>query len=95
MEKPMSEPKTTKTNVYAEKIFLGGTILTMNDERKKVEAIAIADGEILAVGDEAEVMQTADEATEIIDLGGATLMPSFIDAHGHFMNAIQVLSVGN
>jgi predicted amidohydrolase YtcJ len=91
----VTEATTDPIKVSAEKIFHGGPILTMNDERPQVEAIAIAGGRIVAVGDEAEVRETADESTEIIDLGGNTLMPSFIDAHGHLMNAPQVLDWAN
>jgi predicted amidohydrolase YtcJ len=83
------------SNNHAEKIFRGGTILTMDDTRPQVEAVAIANGHILAAGDESEVMATGNEATEIVDLGDNVLMPSFIDAHGHFMNAPQVVKWAN
>ena len=83
------------TNNKADKIFRGGTILTMEDDRPQVEAIAIADGRILAVGDETTVMKTRGDATVIVDLGNNTLMPSFIDAHGHFVNAIQIVKWAN
>lgn len=79
----------------AERIFRGGTILTMDDSRPRVEAVAIGGGRILAVGDEAEVMSTRGEDTEIVELGIRTLMPSFIDAHGHFANAPQIVKWAN
>ena len=40
-------------------------------------------------------MALKGDATKIIDLEGATLMPSFIDAHGHFMNAPQIVKWAN
>lgn len=73
-------------------IFRGGTILTMVDARPRVEAVAIAAGRILAAGTENEVMAAAGEAAEVVDLQGRTLMPSFIDAHGHFANAPQIVT---
>jgi hypothetical protein len=79
----------------AERIFRGGTILTMDDARPRVEAVAIGGGRILAVGDEADVLPTGGADTEIVDLGGHTLMPSFIDAHGHFANAPQIVKWAN
>lgn len=82
-------------NHSAQRIFRGGTILTMDDAHPRVEALAIGDGRILAVGDEAEVMSTRGDDTEIVDLGGHTLMPSFIDAHGHFANAPQIVKWAN
>jgi hypothetical protein len=42
----------------AERIFRGGTILTMDDARPRAQAIAIGSGRILAVGDDADVMVT-------------------------------------
>jgi predicted amidohydrolase YtcJ len=79
----------------AEKIFHGGTIITMDDKNRHVEAVAIAGGRILAAGAEAEVMKLTTDATLVVDLGGRTLMPSFIDSHGHFMNAPQIVKWAN
>lgn len=82
-------------SLQAERIFRGGTILTMDDTRPRVEALAIGSGRILADGDEAAVMATRGDATEIVDLAGHTLMPSFIDAHGHVANAPQIVKWAN
>ncbi len=79
----------------AEKIFRGGNILTMADGKPKVAAVAVAGGRIIAAGDEADVMRLATGTTKLIELKGATLMPSFIDAHGHFMNAPQIVKWAN
>ncbi|MEU0495910.1 amidohydrolase [Mycobacterium sp. NPDC006124] len=82
-------------NNPAERIFHGGTILTMDDARPRVEAVAVAGGRVLAVGTEAEVMATRGEDTTVVDLGGHTLLPAFIDAHGHFANALQIVKWAN
>ncbi|HSG54016.1 MAG TPA: amidohydrolase, partial [Paracoccaceae bacterium] len=37
-----------------------------------------------AVGSNEEIMALVTDRTEIVDLGGRTLLPGFIDAHGHF-----------
>ena len=79
----------------AELIFRNGTILTMIDDRPEVGAVAVRDGKILAAGDKATIMALAVDATRIVDLQGATLTPSFIDAHGHFMNAPQIVKWAN
>lgn len=79
----------------ADTIYRGGTIITMVDGSPAVEAVAVASGRILAAGSEREVMATADDQTRVVDLAGNTLMPSFIDAHGHFMNAPQVVKWAN
>jgi predicted amidohydrolase YtcJ len=79
----------------AEKIFRGGTIITMDEARQQVEAVAVSGGRIVAAGSEVEVMAFRLASTEVVDLGGKTLMPSFIDAHGHFMNAPQIVKWAN
>jgi len=76
-------------------IFRGGPILTMNDACPRVEAVAVAGGRILAAGSDAEVRAAAGQGAEVIELAGRTLMPSFIDAHGHFANALQIVQWAN
>jgi predicted amidohydrolase YtcJ len=79
----------------ADIIYRDGTVLTMVDERREAEAVAIAAGRIVAVGSADEVLATRGDATTVVDLMGRTLMPSFIDPHGHFMNAVQVVKWAN
>ncbi len=75
----------------ADAIYLGGTIVTINDAQPTVEALAVKDGKILAVGTRGEVEATHRGAeTELVDLGGKTLMPSFIDGHSHYYNSLLV-----
>ena len=70
----------------ADVIFTGGDIVTVNDAQPTAEAVAVRDGRIVAVGSEEEVMAWSGEGTELRDLAGHTLVPGFIDAHGHLKN---------
>lgn len=77
----------------ADRIWSGGPILTMNDAAMRAEAVAEKDGRIIAVGSAADVMKTRGAATRMIDLGGRTMLPGFVDAHGHvFGGGLQALS---
>lgn len=67
----------------AEKIYRNGTILTIDESHPAAEAVAVADGKILAVGTEAEVLAYQSADTQMIDLGGKTMAPGFIDCHNH------------
>jgi predicted amidohydrolase YtcJ len=67
----------------ADAIYHGGTIITVNDAANTAEAIAVKDGRILAVGSKVDVLQKKGDATKLIDLGGKTLIPGFIDPHSH------------
>jgi hypothetical protein len=84
---------TVSARDYADRIWTGGTIITMNDAALRAEAIAARNGRVLAVGSKADVMQTRGPKTEVIDLAGRTLLPGFIDGHGHVMlGGLQALS---
>jgi hypothetical protein len=75
----------------AEVIFVGGDIVTIDDRQPSAEALAVRGGKIVAVGARADVEKAHKGAgTQVVDLGGKTLMPSFIDAHSHYINALSV-----
>lgn len=73
-----------KDNKKASAIYFNGDIITMEgDGAVYTEAILVTDGKIAATGTKAAMMQQADDATQQVDLQGKTLLPAFIDAHGH------------
>ena len=72
------------TEQVADVIYTGGDIVTMNPNQRSAEAVAIKGGRIVAVGTQKEVMTFRSASTEVIDLDRSTLLPGFIDAHGHF-----------
>ena len=77
----------------ADRIFIGGPVLTMNDAQPRAEAVAIKDGIIIAVGSIDEIMALKGDATEVTELAGRALIPGFVDAHGHVMaGGIQALT---
>ncbi len=65
-------------------LYFNGTILTMDDSRPTVRAVLTQDDRILAVGDETDLRQQADTDATDFDLQGHTMLPAFIDPHGHF-----------
>ncbi len=75
----------------ADTIYVGGDIVTVNDAQPTAEALAVKAGKILAVGSRAEV-ESAHKGgtTKIVDLGGKTLLPGFLDAHSHYVSALSV-----
>jgi hypothetical protein len=75
----------------ADTIYVGGDIVTVNDAQPNAEALAVKDGKIVAVGPRAEVEKGhKGSTTKVVDLAGRTLLPSFIDAHGHYSSALTV-----
>jgi hypothetical protein len=64
-------------------IFFGGNILTMDDNQPVVEAIAVEDGRITAIGTKENIIKLRTWKTKIVNLQGKTLMPGLIEAHCH------------
>jgi len=62
-------------------IFFGGPILTIEDRMPEVEAIAVTQGRIVALGDRKKVFQFHSASTLMVDLQGRTLMPGFIESY--------------
>ena len=80
-------------DAVANVIYVSADIITMNDAEPVAEALAVKDGNILAVGKRADVEAAHKGAgTTVIDLGGKTLLPAFIDGHSHYINALSVAS---
>ena len=50
------------------------------------EALAVKDGRIVAVGSDEAVDVLIGGETTVVDLGGRSLLPGFVDAHTHFID---------
>ncbi|KAL8990711.1 MAG: hypothetical protein Q9169_008055, partial [Polycauliona sp. 2 TL-2023] len=72
------------------KVFYNGTILTMAGGKfSEVEALAIADGRIVAVGSKEEATRCVEKADKI-NLKGRCVLPGFIDPHVHVLTTALV-----
>jgi len=73
-------------------IYSGGDILTMvGKEPAYAEALVVQGGKISFVGTKDEAMRRKTAGTKVVDLQGHTLLPGFIDAHGHLALATHTL----
>jgi predicted amidohydrolase YtcJ len=68
----------------ADTILVNGNVLTVDRSDSVVQALAIKNGRILAVGTDQEIRRLAGEDTRVIDLAGRTATPGLLDAHCHF-----------
>jgi hypothetical protein len=78
-----TENAADEPSLEAVKVFTGGPIYTGVENAPNAEAVAVANGEILAVGTRDLVIEGAGANVQIIDLDGAALYPGFTDAHAH------------
>ena len=66
-------------------ILTNARILTMNPAHPHAGAMAIGRGHILAIGQRQEIEALALSDTDIVDCGGATVLPGFFESHLHLV----------
>ncbi len=71
----------------ADLVLTGGAIVTMDPARPAAQALAVRDGRIVAVGDDADVRGLVASSTRVVELRGETVSPGFQDAHVHPVGA--------
>ena len=79
-------------------ILINGSIHTMDIRAPVVEALAIRDERILAVGPLEKILSMSEPGARRIDLHGRTAIPGFEDAHVHLSNhglALQRVDLGS
>ena len=64
-------------------ILHNARIHTLEPVNRTVAALAVNGATISAVGDSASILQSRGPSTRVVDLGGATVVPGFYDAHPH------------
>jgi predicted amidohydrolase YtcJ len=64
-------------------ILHGGKVVTVDKAFTIGQAVAVADGRILAVGSDADVLALKGERTALVNLAGRTVIPGLIDSHVH------------
>lgn len=70
-------------DAYADLVFLGGRVVTVDAEFSVASALSVTGGLISAVGDRDEVAPLVGPGTRVVDLRGATLLPGINDSHLH------------
>lgn len=73
--------------IEADLVVFNGNIITMDPQKPTATALAVKSYKILAVGEENEVIELVPDAKRVLDLGGKTVVPGFIDAHTHLTSA--------
>jgi predicted amidohydrolase YtcJ len=68
----------------ADLVLRNGKIVTLDETRPIVEAMAVSGDTIVAIGPDREIQSHVGPSTRVIDLKGALATPGFIDAHVHF-----------
>jgi predicted amidohydrolase YtcJ len=67
----------------ADLVILGGDIQTMDAAAAHASAVAVRDGKVVYVGDDAGVKPHIGRDTQVVEAQGATVLPGLIDSHIH------------
>ena len=68
-------------------IYYGGDIVTMTgDSPSYVEAVVQREGKIIFTGSKEDAMSQFEGKADEVDLKGKTMLPGFVDGHGHVFN---------
>ena len=71
-------------SVAADLVLLNGKVVTLEESSPQVEAVAVGGNRIAALGRSDDMRRHIGEKTQVIDVGGALVIPGFIEGHGHF-----------
>ncbi len=66
-----------------ELLIRNGSVITLDLERPRAQALLLRDGLVVATGDDAEVVSQASTSAQELDLAGGCALPGFTDAHLH------------
>ena len=76
---------------FADTVYVNARIVTLDDHEMTsnpgsiVEAMAVRDEIIIALGTNSEMLAMAGTETEIVDLKGKTVLPGIVESHVHPM----------
>jgi predicted amidohydrolase YtcJ len=73
--------------IEADLVVFNGNIITMDPQKPAATALAVKSYKVLAVGEEEEILDLVPTAKRVIDLGGKTVIPGFIDSHTHLTSS--------
>ncbi len=76
----------SQTGGHPDLVLYSGKIVTVDDAFRVVEAVAISEGRVTAIGPNQDVLPLIGPTTRAIDLEGRMVLPGFFDTHVHLMD---------
>jgi predicted amidohydrolase YtcJ len=80
-------PINAAKELQASAVYLNGSVYTVDDNKPRAQAFAIADKRFIAVGMNSEIDRYIGAKTTVVDLGGKMVIPGIHDAHTHLLDA--------
>lgn len=88
-----SSSGTSKSTQTPDVIYYNAKIITLDKANTIASAVAIKDGNFIAVGGNDQIKGLAGTATRLVDLGGKTVVPGFMDGKGPMPSKCRAISV--
>lgn len=80
-----AETRSSDAAAAAATVYYDANVQTLEPGKSPAQAFAVRDGKIIAVGTRAQAENAAGAGARSVNLGGATVLPGFIDPHSHFL----------
>jgi hypothetical protein len=77
----------------ADLIVTNARVYTVDESHPIVDALAVRGGRVAFVGDTRGALALKGAATKVVDLGGRTVIPGMVDAHGHVSGLGSALAI--
>lgn len=87
------QPPASTPVLEADLVVVNARVYTVDPARPRAEAFAVKDGRFIAVGSTSDIRNLASARTRVIDAGGQTITPGFIDTHCHVSGVGELYSV--
>lgn len=86
-----AHPRRSQSGQQAD-LLVTGSLITMDDAQPRAEAMAVAQGRILAVGSRSEVETFVGPGTKILEHTTGAILPGFVEPHLHLVSSALVFS---
>ena len=77
----------TSINGKADTVIKNANIITIDTGRPRAQALAMSHGRLAGVGSNEDIEGLIGPDTKVLDVGGKTVLPGFIDAHIHVLSS--------
>jgi predicted amidohydrolase YtcJ len=81
--------------VSADFVYRNAQVITMDKTNPNASGFAVKDGKFIAIGKDSDLDKYISDTTKVIDVQDKTIVPGFIDTHGHFAGMLQTLKYAN
>jgi hypothetical protein len=89
----LAAPPLAAQQPPADLIITNARIYTVDESRPVVEAFAVRGGRVAFAGDARGALALRGPQTRVLDLGGRTVIPGMVDAHGHVSGLGTALAI--